>query len=215
MKKSFFFSYEAHYSQSHEPTGKEKEIWIVFHGYGQLAEYFIRKFLPFDSTERLIIAPEGTNYAYLKDFEGRVGANWMTRHEREIAISNNHRFFGELMRSVLERFTERPKIHILGFSQGAATATRWASQWELEVDTLVLWAGGFALDLRIDQAIEKFNSTKIIQVFGDQDEFLTPERLEKQSGIVEALGKSPEILNFSGGHVLESNLLKKVIHLDF
>ena len=215
MKKSLLFSYEAQYSQSHEPTGLEKEIWIVFHGYGQLAEFFIRKFLPLDSAERLIIAPEGTNYAYLKDFDGRVGANWMTRHEREMAIANNHRFFEKLMQSILEKFTEMPKIHILGFSQGAATATRWASQWEMPIDTLVLWAGGFAWDLHLETAKEKFEATDLVMVFGDQDEFLTQERLSKQQEILGLLGKEPFFLNFSGGHVLDSGLLEKVIYGDF
>ena len=215
MKKSFVFPYEAQYSQSHEPTGLEKEIWIVFHGYGQLAEFFIRKFLPLDSAERLIIAPEGTNYAYLKDFEGRVGANWMTRHEREIAIANNHRFFEKLMQSILKKFTVLPKIHILGFSQGGATATRWASQWEMPIETLVLWAGGFAHDLKMDDAKEKFKLTEIVQVFGDQDEFLTEERLNKQGQILDSLGKDSIKLEFSGGHVLDTDLLKKVIELEF
>ncbi|WP_026952002.1 alpha/beta hydrolase [Algoriphagus mannitolivorans] len=215
MKKSFFFSYEAQYSQSHEPSGLEKEIWIVFHGYGQLAEFFIRKFLPFDSPDRLFIAPEGTNYAYLKDFEGRVGANWMTRHEREVAIANNHRYFDSLMSSILEKFSVPPKVHVLGFSQGAATATRWASQWKMPVETLVLWAGGFALDLKLESAKHKFESTTLVMVFGDQDEFLTEERMKKQEELVKELGKEAILMNFPGGHVLETDILQKVIHLKF
>lgn len=188
---------------------------MVFHGYGQLAEFFIRKFLPFDAEDRLILAPEGTNYAYLKDFEGRVGANWMTRHEREIAISNNHRFFEALMQSVLDKFVVLPKIHILGFSQGAATATRWASQSGIPVETLVLWAGGFALDLELRLAKEKFERTSLVMVYGNQDEFLTQERMEKQFEIIRALGKTPFRLNFEGGHVLDPDLLEKIIQLDF
>ena len=101
MKKRIQFLYEANYSISHNPTFEEKEIWLVLHGYGQLAEYFIRKFQVFDSPSRLFVAPEGTNYTYQDGFRGRVGANWMTRHERESAIANNHRYLDRLMEELL------------------------------------------------------------------------------------------------------------------
>lgn len=128
MKKSINFQFQAQYSFSHEPSFQEKEIWLVVHGYGQLAEFFLRKFQGFDSPDRLFVAPEGTNYGYLNGFSGRVGANWMTKHEREIAIQNNHNYLDLLIGNLLSQYKERPKINVLGFSQGAATATRWASR---------------------------------------------------------------------------------------
>ncbi|MBC6366386.1 alpha/beta hydrolase [Algoriphagus sp. AK58] len=212
MKKSIQFPYEAHYSVSHEPSGKEHELWLVFHGYGQLAEFFIRKFLPFDSEERLIVAPEGTNYNYLKEFQGRVGANWMTKHEREVAISNNHRYLNLLMEQILEKYDPKPKLHLLGFSQGAATSTRWASQWKGQIETLVLWAGGFAHDLSLDLGREKFEHTKLILAFGDQDELIKEEHRKQQEEMVRALGKPLTVLTFTGGHELEAKLLEKIIN---
>jgi predicted esterase len=215
LKKSIHFSYEAHYSISHDPTGKESEIWIVFHGYGQLAEFFIRKFNAFDSKDRLILAPEGTNYGYLQEFQGRVGANWMTSHERETAIANNHRYLDLLLEEVLNGFTSIPKVHVLGFSQGAATATRWVSRWKYPVETMVLWAGGFAHDLQIPEAKEKFSKTSFVLVTGNQDEFITPEGIQKQKDMLKGLEKQENRLEFSGGHELETNLLEKIINLRF
>ncbi|SHO63835.1 alpha/beta hydrolase [Algoriphagus zhangzhouensis] len=210
MKKSFQFPFEAHYVISHEPNFQESEIWIVFHGYGHLAEFFIRKFNPFFSSERLFIAPEGTNYAYLQNFQGRVGANWMTKHERETAISNNHRFLDGLMESILQSYSILPKINILGFSQGAATATRWASRWTEKVEHLVLWAGGFAHDLELMEAKEKFSLTKFTIVLGNQDSMITQESLEKQGELVKNLEKTVEIIHFEGGHELNQEVLKKL-----
>ena len=212
MKKSILFSYEAHYSISHEPSGKEKELWLVFHGYGQLAEFFIRKFLPFDSADRIFLAPEGTNYGYLKEFQGRVGANWMTKHEREVAIDNNHRYLNLLMEQTLEKFEQFPKIHILGFSQGAATSTRWASQWPGQIETLVLWAGGFAQDLSLDLGREKFEHTELILAFGDQDELIQEEHKAHQLELVQSLGKAIRVLTFPGGHELDPDLLEKIMN---
>lgn len=214
MKKNIEFPYKAHYSVSHSPTFTESEIWLVFHGYGQLAEFFIKKFQAFDSVKRLFVAPEGTNYAYLNGFEGRVGANWMTKHERETAILNNHRYLDLLADSLLAGYSDKPAINILGFSQGAATATRWASRWSGQVKRLILWAGGFAHDLVIEDSREKFAETELSIILGDQDSFITEESLEKQKGLITKLGKQVEVLTFSGGHELDVKMLAKIIDSD-
>lgn len=210
MKKRIEFRYQASYCVSHEPNFQEKEVWIVFHGYGQLAEFFIRKFRSFDSSDRLIVAPEGTNYGYLEGFSGRVGSNWMTRHERELAIDNNHRFFDELLGVILSEYDQMPTIHILGFSQGAATATRWASRWNSRIDSLVLWAGGFAEDLVLGDAKEVFSQTKITLVLGDQDELITSESILKQESLLSNIVENYEKISFEGGHELDLNVLEKI-----
>jgi predicted esterase len=214
VKHSIRFEYESHFFLSHEPTFKEKEIWLVVHGYGQLAEFFVRKFKSFYSPERLFIAPEGTNYNYLEGFQGRVGANWMTKHERETAIANNHRLLDKLIGSFLAHYEEKPKVRVLGFSQGAATATRWASNWEGKIDTLVLWSGGFALDLNSEVAKEAFAETEMILVLGERDDLITPESILKQEELIQNLGKGVERLTFDGGHELDTEVLDKIINAD-
>lgn len=210
MKKSIVFPFQAQYSVSHQPTFQEKEIWLLFHGYGQLAEYFIRKFQDFDSPSRLLVAPEGTNYGYLSGFEGRVGANWMTKYERETAIENNHRYLDLLMDSLLSGFSKIPSIHILGFSQGAATATRWASRWTGKVDSLFLCSGGFAHDLILEESKTQFSQTEITLIFGEKDEMIQPESIEKQKDLISKLGKNPEIWTFDGGHELDMGMLQRI-----
>jgi predicted esterase len=215
VKKSLSFSYETPYYLSQDPTGKEQEVWIVLHGYGQLAEFFIRKFLPYASSDLLVVAPEGTNHNYLNEFQGRVGANWMTSYQREMAIANNHRMLNQLMNDLLSKFTNPPKIHLLGFSQGAATGTRWASQWAGHLETMVLWGGGFAHDLTLEVAKEKFAATEILVVLGERDELITEESKKKQVDLLEALDKPLKLLTFPGGHELDINLLDKIIHHRF
>lgn len=182
------------------------------HGYGQLAEFFLRKFNSFFSPEKLFIAPEGTNYNYLEGFQGRVGANWMTKHERETAIENNHRLLDQLIDSLLEKYAEKPKINVLGFSQGAATATRWASQWKGKVETFVLWAGGFALDLDIQEANLAFAETDLILVLGEKDDLITNESIIMQDDLILSLGKAVKRLTFDGGHELDARVLEKIIN---
>ncbi len=212
MKRSIRFEYESHYFLSQEPTFQEKEIWLVVHGYGQLAEFFVRKFKKFFSPEILFIAPEGTNYNYLEGFQGRVGANWMTKHERENAIENNHRLLNKLIGSFLDKYQERPKIKVLGFSQGAATATRWASVWDGKIETLVLWSGGFALDLNMKAADQAFSETELILVLGEKDDLINPESIKKQEELILSLGKSVKRISFDGGHELDTDVMEKIIN---
>lgn len=212
MKQAIRFDYEAHYHLSQEPTFGEQELWLVMHGYGQLAEFFVRKFKPFFSPERLFVAPEGTNYNYLEGFQGRVGANWMTKHERETAIANNHRMLDSLMGALLGNYAEKPRIRVLGFSQGAATASRWASHWEGKIATLVLWAGGFALDLNLEEAREAFADTELVLALGDTDDLISPDQVQQQKALVSSLERDVVSLSYPGGHELDPALLEKIIN---
>ncbi|SIS48810.1 alpha/beta hydrolase [Belliella pelovolcani] len=211
MKQQISYQATAFYHLSKQPNGEESELWVIFHGYGQLAEFFLRKFQDFFSEDRLFIAPEGTNYNYLQGFHGRVGANWMTKYERETAIENNHRYLNALLDSQLESFTTEPKLKILGFSQGAATASRWASQIGYPVDKLILWGGGFAHDLKWDGFEEKFQQTRLYVVLGNQDEFITPESIKKQEELIRVINIEVEKVTYSGGHDLHYPTLKKLI----
>ncbi|WP_226335935.1 alpha/beta hydrolase [Echinicola marina] len=129
----------------------------------------LRKFETIFSKNRLIIAPEAMNHTYLKGFSGRVGANWMTKHQRELAIENNNRFLNAVLDKILKDFKKMPPINILGFSQGSTTSTRWAAQLTIPVNKLVLWGGGFAHDLDLSQVHNTLIHTPILLVWGKQD----------------------------------------------
>jgi predicted esterase len=210
MKSTIRYEHMAHFRTSHVIHGGEKEILIALHGYGQLAEFFLRKFEPLFNEDRLIVVPEATNYYYLQGFSGRVGANWMTKHEREAAIINNNNYLKAILDSLLIRYNEKPKIKVLGFSQGAATASRWVSQLPFPVDTLILWGGGFAHDLEFGKTCLQLKKTKCIIAVGDNDEFITVESLSKQEELIKAMNLQVERITYPGGHDLNVDVL---IHL--
>jgi predicted esterase len=211
MKTSVRYEHQAHYYTSHLVNRREKQIWVLLHGYGQLAPYFLKKFEPFYSEDVLFVAPEATNYSYLSGFTGRVGANWMTKHDREIAIANNHRFLNEVLKILLLKWEKKPTLNVLGFSQGAATATRWVSQLNIPVDSLVLWAGGFAHDLNVNLAYDRLKNTQIFLVEGSQDEFITAESKQKQEELILSSGLSVNRKYFEGGHELNMEVLKDIL----
>jgi len=211
MKKIHSFSYQARYTISHEPTGRESLILVCFHGYGQLVDYFIRKFLPFAGEKVLVIAPEGTNYQYLKDFDGRVGANWMTKYERELAIFNNKVYLDSLMSELLQAYDSLPRIAVFGFSQGAATGSRWVNEWHIKPDYLILWAGVLAHDLKIDLAEDQFRKTQILVAYGNQDEFVNEDIIRAQRRRLSEIDKEAQEVRFEGGHEILPKILEKVM----
>lgn len=49
--------------------GGAREVWIVCHGYSQLAERFLRQFTALDDGRRLVVAPEALSRFYLHEEE--------------------------------------------------------------------------------------------------------------------------------------------------
>ena len=139
----------------------------------------------------------------------------MTSYQRETAIANNHRYLNRMMEEVLSAFEQVPRFHVLGFSQGAATATRWASQWEGSLDSLILWGGGFAHDLVLEVAKERFASTEVILVHGLEDELITEESKKRQEELLLELGKPLNLLTFSGGHEIDPKTIERIINQGF
>jgi len=136
------------------------------HGFGPLAQYFIRIF--YDLDERIyILAPEGMHRSYLNGNSGRVGASWMTKEARESDISDNLLWLNQLLDKVLTK-KSFSKIILFGFSQGGATAARWYFNNQARFNQLILWASVFHPDLEKPEISEKSNNYLII---GKEDEF--------------------------------------------
>ena len=116
--------FKARYFTSGELNDNTRYIWLVFHGYGQLAKYFIRNFYDLND-DHFVVAPEGLSRYYLADTSGRVGASWMTKEDRLTDIQNQISYISEIYKSVELEIENGTELIVLGFSQGTATALRW------------------------------------------------------------------------------------------
>lgn len=108
-----------------EPAGDARGTLFALHGYGQLAGWFIRKFQGAADAGWRVVAPEGGHRFYLKGTAGRVGASWMTKEDRLTDIED-YLLFLDTLRHVPGACSGGPQV-LLGFSQGVATALRWAA----------------------------------------------------------------------------------------
>jgi predicted esterase len=209
MQTRFFPTLKtARYCTLGEHTPQTRQIWIVCHGYGQLAPYFIKTFEALPTPKHFVIAPEALSKFYLEGFSGRIGATWMTKDERLHDINDYIHYLNSLY-SRLTRGIELDKVqvNILGFSQGAATVCRWVADGQVKFDRLILWAGVFPPDLPVELDSSIFKDKQIELVYGEQDEFVTEELIEEQIDLMEASGLRYNITAFDGKHVIDKEVL--------
>lgn len=207
-KKIISFNYQAPYFLLGSPGSKVNSIWFVCHGYGQLAKYFIRKFNSLNDGSRLVVAPDGLSRFYLDGFSGKVGATWMTKEERENDISNYLNYLEALAISVINNVEgNNPHITLLGFSQGAATASRWMAETSMNVSRFILWAGIFPPDLNHEKARKKLLTSENYLVIGSKDPFLSDLKIKEHNQICSDLGIYPQVKKFEGAHEVDEKAL--------
>lgn len=195
------------------------DLWVVCHGFAQLARAFIEEFRAISRPGRLIVAPEALNRFYLNREGGRagasarVGATWMTREDRLAEIDDYVRYLDDLHREITEgQQREDVRVTALGFSQGTATVARWLVHGTARIDRLVLWAG--LLPPEIDPAgppRDRLASTELVLVRGTRDEMLDAKQLATQRESLEKAGARVTVLEFDGGHRMDRDTLARVI----
>lgn len=198
------------------PDGEVRDVWVVCHGHRQLGPRFLRRFVPLRSSDRLIVAPEALNRFYLSqagshDTDSAVGGTWMTREDRRWEIRDYVRYLDLLAERV---FREVPRpgatLRVLGFSQGAATASRWTAYGSTAVDELILWSGGLPPDLELERWAERLRDTRVTLVRGQQDDLLAPEAMEETESRLDEHGLSYRRLTHAGGHELDAGTLDRI-----
>jgi len=194
----------ARYFMLGDNTLPVKTLIIVLHGYGMEAKEFVQEFASLVKPGVIVVAPEGLSRFYRKGFTGTVVASWMTREDRLNEIED----YVSYLDNLYSNFNPDGKINtiLLGFSQGASTASRWIAKGNGNFSALVLWCGEFARDENM--LISKF--PVIRHVFATKDEFITLSQYEKQSRTLLDLGASVYDYKFEGGHVIDQSTLATV-----
>jgi predicted esterase len=187
-----------------ELTDNTPEIWIVLHGYAQLASDFIKPFEAIATPERVIVAPEGLNRFYAKGFGGKAVATWMTSESREDEIRDYIAYLNTLCIS-LNLQNRSSKIVLLGFSQGVATATRWLNQTTLPISKLIIYAGDIASELQ-NPISPKLLTIPIVYITGTHDNLISIDKLSSFKLLMKTLNAT--MIEFDGGHEVKPEVLK-------
>ncbi|HEY0971813.1 MAG TPA: hypothetical protein VGE02_12665 [Gemmatimonadales bacterium] len=207
-------SRSARYLVLGEPSAEVRSVWIALHGYGQLAARFARHCAPLAAPHRLVVVPEALSRFYVEPASGgsharaRVGATWMTREDRLAEISDYVAYLDRVHARVVEELGGTPTLHLLGFSQGAATAARWTAFGETRPDSLILWGGLVPDDLGPATLGESLGSTRVTFVVGDADALRSEELVQAQLTRLRDAGLEPRVVTHPGGHHLDGDVLR-------
>lgn len=211
------FNFRARYFKIGEISQQTKAVWFVLHGYGHLAQYFLKKFELLTNHGVCVIAPEGLSRFYLEDVNtrsqtgnNRVGATWMTRENRLADIENYIEFLNTVYKTELKSYPNI-QVTLLGFSQGAATVSRWALHNSIAFNNLILWAGIFPDDMDFETGKELLKHKTVHQVYGSNDPFLTKPRLAEMKMLSEKIGVTFAPIIFDGGHELHEQTMLRLI----
>ena len=198
-------------------SGAPKTIWFVLHGYGQLAAQFVRYFADLADPDTLIVAPEAMNRFYLVSVDKApardraVGATWMTREDRDSEIADYVEYLEALHEEIAaNNGSEFPAmINLVGFSQGAATATRWVTHGRARIDRLILWGGLLPPDAEIQHA-GALRNVPLTLVIGDRDHYVTEEMVANEKARLDGLRIPYELIEFAGGHVVNRSVFSRL-----
>jgi predicted esterase len=129
LQKNIIIPKTARYFILGEPSDQIEQIWFVCHGYGQLANYFIKNFEQLNNGKNLIATPEGLHRFYWKGFSDKVVASWMTKEDRNEVIGDNDEFINE------QQIQEHQQLLIDNHIQ--FELIRFKGKHEIDSDTLL------------------------------------------------------------------------------
>ncbi len=192
------------------------EVWLVCHGYAQLAAPFLRHFVGLDNGRRFLVAPEALSRFYVDPEHARgvpsraVGASWMTREDREHDIADYVAYLDAVRARVATAVPPGAPVTAFGFSQGVATACRWAALGGAAVARLIVWAGDVPPDLDLDAHRERLSRARVVLVYGTRDRMI-PERVrEAAENRLRAAGIPYEVETYDGRHQIDTRTLARV-----
>src|SRR5260370_29519153 len=128
----------------------------------------------------------------------------MTREERLNEIGDSVGYLARLCGALLGRIA-RPELRVtaLGFSQGSATVSRWASFGQSPIDHVVLWGGELPPDLDLAAARHRLGAMRFTVAHGTADQFVTDKVAAAIAARLREYGLEHQVRRFGGGHPLK------------
>ena len=196
------------YSTLNTYTEKTRNIWLVCHGIGYLSSYFINYFDHLDPETNFIVAPQAPAKYYQDKSYKYIGASWFTRKYLEQETQNVINYLNAVYSAEIEpKRNENTKLLLFGYSQGVSAVLRWAAHSKINCSSLLLHSGGIPDDLKAAD-FKNLNGKRIVLTYGDEDEYLTEKRMEKEMLKYDAIwGKQLKTEQFRGKHEVNRSFI--------
>ena len=186
-----------------KPINDHDEIWILFHGYAQNINEFYNLFNNKTYEDKCFIIPEGLSRFYQKGMKGTVGSSWMTTEDRELEIIDQKKFLDQ----IIDDFgLNNHKINVFAFSQGAATAARWISNSNININKLYFWSGNIPDNILMNKEDKLWKYSPHFYI-GNKDQFTSIEKWEKFTSNL----KESQFTIYKGNHYFTPELIDNYI----
>ena len=178
-------------------TGEDARALVVgFHGYGEGADEMMETLRLLRDEHGWSLAAVQALHPFYRRSDGGVVSSWMTKLDRERAITDNQLYVARAVETIRATLDEVERMAFVGFSQGVAMAYRAAGSSPFPVAGLVALAGDVPPDLRGgDRRIPP-----VLKGRGSDDEWYDPGKLAADRNVLTDLGVEHEVVEFDGGH---------------
>lgn len=192
------------------------ELWIVCHGFGQLARDFLPAFEPIVKAGRAIVAPEGLSRFYksqgtVHTRETPVGATWMTSEDRDAEIADYIGYLDTLLSELRGGLSPDVKVTGLGFSQGVATIARWVAASSPRLDQLIFWGGLLPPEFKETSQLGGLLAQPLSFVVGTTDRYFPESMVESEIQRLNELKIPVSVRRFEGGHAIDPTTLRQLV----
>jgi predicted esterase len=177
---------------------------VGFHGYQENAAINF-EVLKQIAAERPfgLISIQGLHRFYTRAND--VVASWMTKEDREFAITDNVEYVGHVLKAIADEFgITRPLIYV-GFSQGVAMAYRAATLVQRPCDGLI----ALAADVPPDVAPLAASLPPILIGRGTEDKWYGQAKAAADLKLLSAAGVRAAEHVFEGGHVFAPEFISR------
>jgi predicted esterase len=187
-------------------SSSASRLLVGFHGYAQNAEDMLAELelLP-GSDQWTLVAVQALHRFYSRGDE-RVVASWMTRQDRELAITDNIAYVDRVVSTLLAGAPQTPVVFV-GFSQGAAMAYRAAVLGVHRARRMIAIGGDVPPEVKTAPA-DRFPA--ILIAAGDSDGFYTPAKVDADEALLSSIGVRTDVFRYRGGHEWTDELRDRI-----
>jgi predicted esterase len=196
------------YYDLYVPEGAARPLPLVVagHGYGGDKESMMRVARRIDERSFALASLQGTHQHIDRSQEGPralgYGFGWLTKYRPAESIALHHHAVDAILDDLTAEGVADPRrVFLLGFSQACALNFRYAFTYPERIRGVVAMCGGIPGDWQ-EEGKYRAGDFDVLYVAALQDEFYTPEKMERYAEALRSRARSVDLQFYDTGHVV-------------
>jgi predicted esterase len=172
-------------------------VLVGFHGYAESAEIQFNRLRSIEGSDRWVLLSIQGLHRFYRGRSTDVVASWMTRQDRDLAITDNTLYAAKVISAVAKEHSCANNLVLSGFSQGVAMAFRAAAGVGRPVDGIIALGGDVPPEL---DARRLSNIGRALIGRGNNDEWYTAEKLAADERRLREARIHVDVFSFNAAH---------------